>query len=668
VRKNKGFSLLEKILVLVIAIGVAVGVYKIFRPSDVQAAVHREQQNVGRLVDGIMGAYSTASDFSTLSTQTAAGVLNLSLQQNNTINSGMKTDLSIRPATSTTANDSFDITYAALSSEQCVKLIPALTDRSSAVFVGSSGTSLQNARGDLTNENLLAAQCNSAPTTSVTFRFRGEKHTFSANQLESCMCAPQTENQTLACPSGTTGSIIQRRTGTCTGGTPSCPSLQWSSWTTTSNTCGANAQPVAPGVPVPPANVCIPQSRTQTAACPSGQVGQILQQQTFSCSTNTWSAWSNVSSSCQPNTTPKSCTPSTRRQTVSCPNNQWGGVNQEQSSTCDANGNELWNGDWKTISTTCTATCVGQGTCCRIIRDTDQVRTEFCPTGQYGRLTSTWGRTSTCRDSTSATGAEWGNWIRKTATTGECAACTPKDELEERKVPVNVGCPAGQTGANTYVSVQQRTRRGTFNCIQGSNGTQPTNPDSWSEWTAWTQTETRDAVNTCAAPANSCYVMTDWQTGTSDTRDAYWSISYTVKGVPFSCSISMRDGRDPGVCTQQALSLSAWILQANDGETYMTSGSEGGWGGGAGEFWTWDYNVYERRSGAACNYNFAILNETGSGNSEPYGCRGGTREDDRYKEAEKFCNSSPRGTTSAISYCSDSASHTYNGTLQFRCD
>lgn len=73
--KSKGFSLLELMLVLAFIVIASSLAYAIFKPSQIQAAVRQEQQNVGRMVDGIMGAYSTASNFSTLSTATVAGAL-----------------------------------------------------------------------------------------------------------------------------------------------------------------------------------------------------------------------------------------------------------------------------------------------------------------------------------------------------------------------------------------------------------------------------------------------------------------------------------------------------------------------------------------------------------------------------------------------------------------
>ena len=571
-RKNKGFSLLEKILVLVIAIGVAVGVYKIFRPSDVQAAVHQEQQNVGRLVDGIMGAYSTASNFSTLSTQTAAGVLNLSLQQNNTINSGMKTDLSIRPATSATPNDSFDITYAALSSEQCVKLIPALADRSSAVFVGSSGTSLQNARGDITNENLLAAQCNSAPTTSVTFRFRGEKHTFSANQLESCMCAPQSENQTLTCPSGTTGSITQRRTGVCTGGTPACPSLQWSSWTTTSNTCGANAQPVPPATPVAPGNLCVPLTEYRSASCASGEVGSILQQRSRSCATNTWSAWTEISRSCQAVSTPSTCQPATEPRTSPCPAGQGGQILEERTGSCAANGNRTWS-DWKTISNSCTATCATNGSCCQVSRRPPQVQVQQCAIGSWGSVSITLQQSSRCPSPTGPAVWDASGW-KELSRSGGCSACPANSVTQSTRWVERAGsCPAGQTGSLVYNIEQVQDIDTTYLC-NSQAGMDNANPivNQRNNW--------RDTGNT-SLRTNTCQTVGTYQ----------WVARGHSYGPGSGCNLGAdqqraeqlvqngtlrRFGTAPYLSYEVVGSCSA----ANDGETIMVYSGCGDWQAG----------------------------------------------------------------------------------------
>lgn len=496
-QKSYGFSLLELMLALVFIVAASAVAYKMFKPSQTQAAIRNEQERVGVLVDKVMGLYTTERNFQNISTASVAGMLNIPIQSDGTLPSSLKSGyMTIRPGSQFQAgsNDAFEIVYSSVTPEECIGLVKAVASRADAAYVG--GPSYNMIQNGHAREDLLVTNCDAYAKNGLALRFGSQKNTYAATQLEAGLCAPETENQQLACPTGNSGSVTQQRTSTCTG-TPATP--QWSSWVTTSNTCGTNAPPVTSPVVNPPPNVCVPQTRTQTVSCPSGQIGTVLQQQTFSCSTNTWSAWTNVSSSCQPSTTPRSCTPSTRQQTVACPNNQWGGITQQQASTCDAGGNEVWPNDWKIISTTCTATCVGEGNCCRIIRDQDQARVEFCPTGQWGRLTSTWGRTSTCPSHTSTTGAQWGNWIQKNATQGSCNTCTPTQQSDNREVTVDQGCPAGSSGTNTYVSVQQRTRTGTFNCFNGSNGTQPTTPDNWTEWSAWSEVNRTNSNNQCVA-------------------------------------------------------------------------------------------------------------------------------------------------------------------------
>ena len=597
-RKNVGFSLLELMLVLTFIVIASAVAYKIFKPSQIQAAVRQEQQNVGRMVDGIMGAYSTASNFSTLSTATAAGVLNLPLNGSE-LNSALNKNLTIEPATTVSANDSFDLTYVALSSQQCQALIPALTSRSQGVFVGNNAN-LQDARGTINNESLIATQCAASPTTNVTFRFRADKNTFAASTTDSCLCAPETETQTLACPSGSAGSITQRRTATCTGGTPVCPAAEWSSWVTASNTCAADGAPVTPVAPVAPVTpqTCIPSVETQTVPCAAGQVGGTLQQRSRACPANTWGAWTDISSSCQVDPNRPACTPSTQRQTAACPAGQGGQIVQERASTCDVNGNQVWSTDWKNISSTCTASCVAAGTCCTVSRQTGSDLL-YCGAGNYGSIQRDLFRTSTC-SAADATPVWPGAWS-ESRRTGTCTACpSPVQEQQTQAVGGSSACPAGYTGSHTWTSNQVRTRTQSYNCSSDRTTTLPA--PTYSDWSGWVEVSRSGESNTCAAvPTNVCYVLIDSYSGTSDASDAYWSVSYTVNGVGGSCYSSRRDTSDPGYCNNLVLSLEAWMNAAQDGEQYRTGGSQSGWESGRGEFWGWDELTYERRSGAACN-------------------------------------------------------------------
>lgn len=496
-RKHNAYSLLEMMMVVVIGVVIAVGAYKIFGPSEIQAAVRQEQDNAGRLVDGIFGAYSTAGSFSTLSTPTAAGVLNLPLQSNNTLNTALKRDLVVQPATTTTANDSFDLIYRGLSSKECAALVPALSPRSQGVFIGNNAN-LQNARGEITNEGAIASQCASSSTVGVTFRFKGDKHDFAATDMDSCMCAPQSESQTLGCPSGTSGSMIQRRTGVCTGGTPSCPSLQWSSWTTTSNTCAADAQPIPPATPVAPGDMCIPVTETQSLPCASGQTGVVLQQRTRACPSNTWGAWTTISSSCQVDPARPTCTPSTQNQTALCPAGQGGQILQERTSFCAADGSFTW-GEWKTMSNNCTASCAASGTCCQVSRQNSS-EVVYCGAGNYGSIYRDLVRSSTCPTPTSA--PVWSGGWNTVAQSGSCTTCpSPAQEQQTQSVPASEACPAGQVGAHTWISNQVSTRTRSYSCPDRTVNLPAPN---FTAWSGWSEVSRSSESNTCAPAPDVC--------------------------------------------------------------------------------------------------------------------------------------------------------------------
>lgn len=91
-RRDWGFSLLELSLVLVLMLAASIGVYSFFGTGQVDASVRKEQEHASHLVDGIVGAYTTSNSFSTISTATVAGVLNLPLS-NNVLSSALKKDL-----------------------------------------------------------------------------------------------------------------------------------------------------------------------------------------------------------------------------------------------------------------------------------------------------------------------------------------------------------------------------------------------------------------------------------------------------------------------------------------------------------------------------------------------------------------------------------------------
>lgn len=498
-RKQVGFGLLEIMLVLATIVAATVGVYATLHASSVAAAVRQEQDNAGQIVDGIASAYAVAPDYSTLTTATVSGVLNLPLDANDALNSALHVDLTVRPASASHANDSFELVYTGLSRKQCVGLASALAAKSQGIYIGSN-TSVQRQDGSVPDESAIATQCAAlGASETVAFRFTTDKTTFAATNMEACACAPDSEIQTLACASGQVGSITQRRTSNCTGGTPSCPAAAWSSWVTTGNTCGSIGAPIAPVTPASPGvpTACVPQTEMQQATCPTDQVGALLQQRSKDCNTGAWGAWVTVAGACTTVSPVAACTPHLGPQyPQACPAGQGGQEWKQIAYACDANGNEV-AGAPQTVSSTCSASCAITGNCCHPTSRT-QTTLQPCALRSYGPgKTLSQRQSSTCASAT-ATPA-WPSTWTTVSTSGSCATC-PSDTSASKTQWVarsNTTCPTGQTGGNTWEAEQARTETTTYNCNHASGSTTAvatTANGTWADTGA-----TRNLVSTCKA-------------------------------------------------------------------------------------------------------------------------------------------------------------------------
>ena len=147
-----------------------------------------------------------------------------------------------------------------------------------------------------------------------------------------CRCVGRTEDRTRSCPTPEyTGGIKEQRTFTCnaagTSGT-------WSSWTTIpgGNTC------VCPTVP----------PRFRAKACGGGLTGSYQETQTFSCGTNSWSAWSAVppgASVCKCNAR------ADETRTQPCPSGYTGNIYESRKFQCPG---ATWS-SWAETSRDCKA-------------------------------------------------------------------------------------------------------------------------------------------------------------------------------------------------------------------------------------------------------------------------------------------------------------------------
>lgn len=202
-----------------------------------------------------------------------------------------------------------------------------------------------------------------AQTNEVLFRYTNKNTSYAADDLSACECSPTIQAQTLACPENKSGSITQRRNGACT--TSACPTRQWTSWVTTSNTCSTNAKPIPPVSVIAPGTACIPETEQRVANCPSGQIGFVIESRTKTCPSQQWGSWITATQSCAapaPASTPCTYDPRTDKEvrTTSCEAGQGETITQERYRSCNA---ESWS-DWKTLNNTCSASCVTTGTCC----------------------------------------------------------------------------------------------------------------------------------------------------------------------------------------------------------------------------------------------------------------------------------------------------------------
>lgn len=569
---QRGFNLFELTLVMALIVGLGAMTYKLFKPSASMAAVRTEQTRAGQIVQSLTDLYVLQPSYAGLSTATLESTYNSKfIVRNGALDTPTSIGSSaiIQPGSAFGNNDSIDLIYQAVPSGSCVKLATALAR--SADFVRINSVEVQKPYSKL-REDLLATQCATRDRNEVLFRYTNKNVSTQATDMLASECSPTIETQTLACADNASGSITQRRNATCPATT--CPSRQWTSWVTTSNTCAANAAPIPVIDPQVPQAICTPITEQRVSNCPSDQIGFVVEGRTRACPSQQWGAWTLVTRNCidpAPPQTTCEFDPATDKgmETTACPAGQGGNIIRERYRNCKADGTKEW-GEWQTMTNTCSASCTTTGTCCapgrmqratavacpiRTYGERNGVEQQFsrctnatsapvwsgvwelnastvvgqcnacpadtsttltrteprsgsCPAGTFGTrtwqavFTQTVGVSYACNSSAGHTTpgrTETTSAWRETGTIGlteNCSGCPAStSEGQEQWVGVNVGCPSGQSGQNTYEKRQTRTRTVSYSCAVG----QTTSPfPQYGEWTVWADTgATRNAVNTC---------------------------------------------------------------------------------------------------------------------------------------------------------------------------
>ncbi|MGR6629845.1 type 4 pilus major pilin [Stenotrophomonas maltophilia] len=268
---QRGFNLIEMTLVMALIVGLGAFTYKLFKPSASMAAIRTEQSRAGQIVQSLTDLYVLQPSYAGLSTATLESTYNSKfVVRHGTLDTPSSVGASaiVQPGTAFGTNDSIDLIYQSVPSGSCVNLATALAR--SADFVRINSVEVQKPYSKL-REDLLATQCATRNGNEVLFRHTNKSVSSQATDMLACECSPTIETQTLACPDNASGSITQRRNATCPA--TSCPSRQWTSWVTISNTCGANAAPIPMIDPHAPQAACVPITEQRVSNCPSNQIG-----------------------------------------------------------------------------------------------------------------------------------------------------------------------------------------------------------------------------------------------------------------------------------------------------------------------------------------------------------------------------------------------------------
>ena len=102
--------------------------------------------------------------------------------------------------------------------------------------------------------------------------------------------------------------------------------------------------------------VCSPQVEYQTLSCPVNQSGAINQSRSYECSTQSWTGWTTTSNNCTQD--PPTCIESTETRQLTCQAGYEGLLQEQRTSICsDPYGSPTWTA-WLEILDTCKMTAV----------------------------------------------------------------------------------------------------------------------------------------------------------------------------------------------------------------------------------------------------------------------------------------------------------------------
>lgn len=167
--RNKGFSLIEILLVIGIIAVLAIAAFLVFPQVQASQRANAEQSNIQTVAAGIknlyQGRYTGISNTTVNAARIFPANMNGGDNTTGTINSSWGGSVVIAPA-GTPAGSQFTMTYADLADTVCLKLVPGLATNFDSVTVGGVELGLAAAAADRQPDDIVAA-CNATPTPLI---------------------------------------------------------------------------------------------------------------------------------------------------------------------------------------------------------------------------------------------------------------------------------------------------------------------------------------------------------------------------------------------------------------------------------------------------------------------------------------------------------------------
>lgn len=538
-----GATLVELLLVAgVIVSGTAI-VLAVAHNTQVQGKRSQAQKDVQALQSRLLAGYRNQSNFNDITTDSAradglfpSSMLDPIDGQPRTPWGGAITIAGVSSPGSS-LNDSLVVALEDVPGRDCVETASSLASGFSEIRV--NGISV--GAGQALDVGRLAEACSGRSGNRLELVWNNPNASATSGW---CVGDGTYETRSLTCPPGQLGTIHESRL-------LSCPDLYADAvagpWTEVANTC-------APECVVP--NPAVQTQERAGPSCPAGQLGEIVESRTltYSCPAPTgspnidYSAWTVSSNTCAPIC--EAPMPETDSRRLSCPTGQLGEIIEEQVTTyiCPAPTGSPTSSKspWTVVSNTCAPECVAPPALVETENGTGSCpATQVTPSGSktYAR-SRTATTTYTCPAPTGDYKAEPTTYTPWSPSASQ--ACAPacvlpnpnnQTDRETRTGTQTLSCPSGQLGEIRQSQPQERTRTRTASCPA------PTGNPTWGSWTSWSSWKGAGSWTTVSSTCAPACVLpnpsTQTRAGTPQTRNLAQTQTVTVyeAGTPASQTV-----------------------------------------------------------------------------------------------------------------------------------